>query len=524
MLKYLIKKNKFDSFAGFVTLFLFALNRALLSGLILYDMSIVNGKIEFKLLSLILINGLYMLYYFLTSYLSEYYLDKFMIKSQHTLNNDLYKAVLKNDVEELSKSNISSMFTNDIPLISETYIQGIINSVYFIVSFFFSAILIFSINIYMLIYLVLVSVLTMIGLKRLIKALSNKQYDYNKSLAVILKKINETINNLSYIRIYNLKNKFEKDFNNLSSESIDNLFGIAFQEDKIEVINQTSATLIEVGMYVLGVILIYNNEIEISSLVALVASAEAITLPIYSFSRVVSKFEKTKTIRKKLMHTIRSTVNNNKKEIETIEQIEIFNFQSKYVEKRIHKPINTVIEKGKKYAIVGDNGSGKSTFINTIIGEKIFYDGKILINKGIYLSDIDIERFSHRISYVSQSNILLEETIKNNIILENAFDESKYNSIIRKLSLDHLDGEILICEGQSNLSGGEQQKLMIARALYKESDLIILDEPFAYMDADSSQELLRCLLEEERTVLVIIHKLDQEARKEFDGIIELNRI
>jgi len=126
--------------------------------------------------------------------------------------------------------------------------------------------------------------------------------------------------------------------------------------------------------------------------------------------------------------------------------------------------------------------------------ERRHYDGKKLINNGIYLSDVDIERFSHRISYVCQSNILLEETIKNNIILENTFDESKYNSIIKKLNLGHLDDEMLICEGQSNLSGGEQQKLMIARALYKESDLIILDEPFAYMDVDSSQKLLFMLI------------------------------
>lgn len=96
MLKYLIKNNKFHAITGLIALIVFSLNKFLLSILILFDLAVANGEIFIDFRYVILINGLYILYYFIFNYFSEFLLDKFMIKSQNVLNQRVFNHIVTN--------------------------------------------------------------------------------------------------------------------------------------------------------------------------------------------------------------------------------------------------------------------------------------------------------------------------------------------------------------------------------------------------------------------------------------------
>ena len=191
------------------------------------------------------------------------------------------------------------------------------------------------------------------------------------------------------------------------------------------------------------------------------------------------------------------------------------NFAYEIDEGKTLKSINLEFKGGKMTSLVGHSGSGKSTILNLI---PRFYDaqsGDITIdNQSIYKTTIKSLR--ERISMVSQETTLFDDTIKNNIkyAKENASDEEIYK--VAKLSfcdefIANLPNkfETLIGENGTRLSGGEKQRLSIARAMLKESSIILLDEATSSLDSETETKIQEALkiLTENKTTIVIAHRL-----------------
>ena len=177
--------------------------------------------------------------------------------------------------------------------------------------------------------------------------------------------------------------------------------------------------------------------------------------------------------------------------------------------------VNLKFEGGRMTSLVGHSGSGKSTILNLI---PRFYDaqsGDINIdNQSIYTSTI--ESLRGEISMVSQETTLFDDTIKNNIKYgrENATDEEVFEAA--KLSycdefINKLPNkfETLIGENGVRLSGGEKQRLSIARAMMKESSIILLDEATSSLDSETESKIQDALkiLTKDKTTIVIAHRL-----------------
>ncbi|WP_243344436.1 hypothetical protein [Anaerococcus sp. AGMB09787] len=159
MFTYLAKTNKKYFLLGFGLLILFSLDRPILAYLIMYDTKLADGSLDFSWFSLILPNFIYLLYYFMTNYYSELFLDKFEVASRHKLNYEFYASLIKNP-RNASNSEIATIFTNDIPVITSSYISGMMSILYLVISFFGSVMILYSINVKILIYLILISVIT----------------------------------------------------------------------------------------------------------------------------------------------------------------------------------------------------------------------------------------------------------------------------------------------------------------------------------------------------------------------------
>ncbi len=179
---------------------------------------------------------------------------------------------------------------------------------------------------------------------------------------------------------------------------------------------------------------------------------------------------------------------------------------------------NFKIRAKEKLAIVGLNGAGKTTLIKLICGLLHPTSGEILIN-GINIETISRDILHNHISTVFQETELFYLTIKENIILGGTYDEQKYNDILEKANIKSLieslpyksDTGIGKAGHQDGiyLSGGQTQKVLIARAIYKDSQLLILDEPTSALDAIAENEIYEQYhqLSENKTSIFISHRL-----------------
>ena len=190
---------------------------------------------------------------------------------------------------------------------------------------------------------------------------------------------------------------------------------------------------------------------------------------------------------------------------------------------------NLNIQKGDFTGISGKSGKGKTTLINLLMGFLSEDSGTIFISNEI--KDVGQRKtFWKNIAYVKQQPFLIRDSILKNITLaENSVDHEKLHEVMNVTGLADFVNKFpeglqkLIAEGGKNISGGQRQRISIARALYKDADLIILDEPFSELDRRSEDCLLmhfRKLAEAGKTVILITH--NKESLSFCDSIISLD--
>ena len=185
------------------------------------------------------------------------------------------------------------------------------------------------------------------------------------------------------------------------------------------------------------------------------------------------------------------------------------------------------IKKGDNIGIVGETGSGKSTLVDILLGLLRPYKGSVLVD-GQY--PVNSYEWHQKVGYVPQSIYLTDDTIAANIAFgEEVIDENRLNTAIDSAQLrqliDHLpDGiKTLVGERGVRLSGGERQRIAIARALYREPEVLIFDEATSALDNETEARLMETihLVSQNRTVIMIAHRLT--TLKDCDRILRMDK-
>lgn len=199
-----------------------------------------------------------------------------------------------------------------------------------------------------------------------------------------------------------------------------------------------------------------------------------------------------------------------------------------YHDAEVLHDISLKIPEGKMTALVGPSGSGKSTIAKLLAGFWDVKEGSISLG-GIDEKKIPLEELYQKVSYVAQENFLFDDTVRENIRMgnvnasdaevEEAAKKSGCHDFITKLEKGY---ETRVGSGGAHLSGGEKQRLAIARAMLKKAPIVILDEATAYIDPENEAIIQKALnkLLEEKTVIVIAHRLS--TIKNADQIIVVN--
>ena len=214
-----------------------------------------------------------------------------------------------------------------------------------------------------------------------------------------------------------------------------------------------------------------------------------------------------------------------------IKSIRIENLSYRYPKskKNVLDRLNFQFQKGKINTIIGNSGAGKTTLLNIILGLIKIKEGKVFVNETIYTNKKIYENL--KIGYVPQNIFLFDDSIKNNISfvdtdknidlkLEKAANSSEILSFINSLPNKF---EYKLGEKGSKISGGQMQRIGLARALYPDPDLIILDEFTSSVDLDTEKKLMETLhkLKSKKLIIIISHR--EQTIKFSDNVLDLSK-
>lgn len=196
----------------------------------------------------------------------------------------------------------------------------------------------------------------------------------------------------------------------------------------------------------------------------------------------------------------------------------------------ILKNVDFEIKKNGKYLIVGENGSGKTTFVNCLLKYHEVNNGEILYDD-VNISKVD--SVFNVCSVLRQNVFLFADNLRNNITLfNNTISDKEIIDVLKKLKLDkyaNAEGlDMLVGSGGVVLSGGEQRKIGLARTLLANKNILILDEPLANLDQDSKDVIMNSIINiKDKTLIMISHEWLERAKgseNQFDGVLRIKNM
>lgn len=516
--------------AGFICL-LSALATLFLAYVMKYIMDVAISK-DLKLfyraiiLSLLLII-IYVLLVYLKGIVNAVFLKKVMVM----LRSDYFKALMNRNIFDNSNpSKYISVFNNDISLLEKNYLENlllIISDLFLIV---ICTIGLFLTNFKLALIVVLINILSIIIPVIFSKQLSLKQEKYTKVLNELNIKFKDYLMGFELIKANNVINKIKTIFNTKEIEQENSKQKVRYEEAKINALSSLSSIGTNIITILLCIYFVITGRITIGTVVAINNLVNNITNPLNRLFVEIATVKGTRIVEQKIISFIdlHHCCNNDINYKESINKIQLEKVSFKYSNKLILNQIDYCFKKGKKYILVGNSGCGKTTLLKLILMYFNNYEGEILYNNK-NAKDIDPTSIFDQIAFINQETFIFNDTLKNNICLFQDYDSKQINEIINKTGLNQLVASLpeglnsKIKENGANLSGGQKQKIAIARALLKQKEIIFIDEGTSNLDNLSAYEIEKIILDSKAMIISITHHLKKELLEKYDEILVLDQ-
>lgn len=464
------------------------------------------------------------LIYILITYLKP----KYQKKAITQYKNNIYGQILDKNISNFNKHNTSdyiSALTNDVHKIEEDYLFSAFDLITNFTLFVCTIIVMLIYSPLLTLSGIVLALLPFIGAILIGGKLAIREKEISDQNANFMHYIKDNLIGFSTVKVFKAEKKikelFDKNNNILENKKASKTKTLALMEMVQAVLSLAS----QFGVFFIGAyISIKSGKIAPSVILLFVQLMNYIISPLMSIPTLLSKRLACNPLFKKIEEITKTEPEKNQGEsIESINDITISNLSFMYEDKAILKDISHKFEKNKSYAIVGPSGAGKTTLINLLLARENNYTGNIYYN-GTEVRQISLDSLYEISSFVEQNVFVFDDSIINNITMYSNVEEELLNEVIIKSGLTELikeKGRDYRCgENGSNLSGGEKQRISIARALINKSQLLLLDEVTSALDNEISSLITNQLLELNTTTRIMItHRLDEEVLNKFDQII-----
>ena len=290
-----------------------------------------------------------------------------------------------------------------------------------------------------------------------------------------------------------------------------------------------SGTVLQFSIFLFGAYLaLTGHGISAGSVLVFVQLLNFIINPIGVIPQALAEIKASKALIEKVAVALETNVREEGLECkkDLVNGIAVENLSFGYEEEKpvLHN-VNFTFDAGKSYAIVGSSGSGKSTLLNLLMASHDNYTGSVCYDEA-ELRQISSESLYEMVSVVQQNVFIFNASIRDNITMFSDFPREEVDRAIELSGLSKLiaeRGEDYLCgENGSGLSGGEKQRISIARSLLKKSQVLLVDEATAALDAQTAFQVSNAILDlNDLTRIVVTHSLDENLLKRYDCLLTL---
>ena len=357
------------------------------------------------------------------------------------------------------------------------------------------------------------------------KALEKRTNFYTMALEKLNVMIGNLIHGYPTIKVNHIEREYLQTLEQDNEKAAHAEFAKAKTKIRVNMIIGLLSYIGEAVMVGFSIYEISKGRLSVGALVGALQLSEMLVIPTNSISYQISEMRSVTGIRQKIRQLL--SVPDSaaaSSAAPTIEYMELDDVSFRHEEKVILSHANYRFEAGKKYLILGENGSGKSTLFKLLTGLETEYEGCISVN-GTDIRQLWPALYD-QIGVVLQDAFIFDDTFLRNVTLYRPALRERAVSAMHSLGMDAFlashDPDQVFQNTKGNLSGGERQKLALARVLTENKRVIFLDEATANMDKGSSQKILSQLLRTDGlTVISIEHKVSPEILPLYDTILEL---
>lgn len=455
---------------------------------------------------------------------------KFVCQVTKMLRGDTFEGIFRKNISDFRAVNSAdylSALTNDVKNIEENYFIPLLlclqNIIVFITSFavmlYLSPLVLLCLFVAMFLLIVLPSLFQ--------KAIQNRQDNFSKKQSGFTVAIKDFLSGFEVIRSYRMNSYTVKTFNQKNNTVYTAKYALDKITSAVEALSTIFGVMMQCSVLFVSAYLIITGKITAGVLVALVQVSGTIVAPIQELSENIPKIQGSKPIIERLNSfinyhddTFTGTLSPSFQTDITVTDLQ-FGYEP---EQKVIRGIDFSFQKGKKYAVVGKSGCGKTTLINLLSGYYATFCGEISYD-GVDIRKLDIEKLNAMSSVIHQNVYMFDESILNNICLH-----KQIASIDLQKGLD-MSGVTMFLENEktldtpvgengNNLSGGQRQRIAVARALVQGKPILILDEGTSAVDMQTAYDIESQLLKiSNLTVITITHSLNSELLKRYDQVV-----
>lgn len=473
---------------------------------------------------------LFIIGFILIGVLKSRFQNRYIGKAMCNFRNQCFKRLFEskyNIAYGQSTGKFISYFTNNMDSIQKNYVEGFLDIVSNTLLMLLGIFTMLYLNPLMAVVVILISFLPIIGAMLMSNKVASAEAIVSEKSKSYVEEVRDVFSGYTVIKSFgaepetiNLLNKETKILETSKLIKRNN-------KDLVDVISGTLSNISIVATFIVGVYMTITGKISVGTVIAFIQLLNYVLSPIEKISSGITDYKSGLELVSIFDEELKSKPEITEKiKMDDISDITLQNVNLAYENNKVLKDVNLNFEKGKSYAIVGNSGSGKTTLLNLISGMIDEYSGNILIN-GTEVTKINSESKNRLFSIIQQNVIIFNSTIKNNITMwKNGFSDEEIVKAVKKAKLDNLieqkSFDYICGENGKNLSGGEKQRISIARAILQGASVILVDEGTSALDKESATDIENSLVMfKDKIAISVTHRLDAKSLSRYDNIIAI---
>ena len=478
--------------------------------------------------------GLYAVQYFV-SIIGSVFVLKISEQYIQNLRNLITNCVINAKIENFSETNSGefiAMISNHVMIIKDFIVASLPNFIGSVITIIGVLGFLFFLD-YKLALIVFIVLPLMVLCVQPLSNVSRKYTEqYLNGQVIFSAKLSDVLGELSHVKVNNMENSILGAF----SAEVDKLKKSSFKSGVVAILTTPLALMIIFMsisfVFYFGGSRVSDGTLTIGTLVSFLIYMLNLINPFGAVGSFFTELGKYKASSQRIEEILQLRPEESEGEqlapIQTI-KLEDVTFQYANRDKKVLNGVDMIVPKGKRIAMVGPSGGGKTTIINLLTKLYSDYGGQISINDTRF-SEIDRVDYRDHIAYVSQSGGVLSGTLRENLIfgVQHEVDDATLLSLVAYFDLNVIGDEhasildIEIGEKGKLLSGGQKQKVQLIRAVLKDASFIILDEATSNLDAESEGYIIQYLKEHfvDRLVLIVAHRLSTIVDSDYIYFIE----